>query len=596
MARKITEPNKPVLISYIRFSSETQLKGDSLRRQVEASKKYADEHGLEVDERYALKDLGKSAFHAEHKRCGALGVFLKLVEEGQIPKGSVLLLESFDRLSREKISVAVDTFRDITKRGIKIVTLLDGREYTEDADYTDWIILITMLSRAHEESETKSKRLKSAWEQKRKNIRTKPLTAKAPAWLSLDKKTGRFKKLPKRCQLVERAFTLYLEGYGADRIARIFNTEGIPAFQGKNGFHKSYIQKILNNYAVIGTFQPYIRDGRKRVPIGEPIPDYYPRIVSDGVFHETQERLRSNARGGGRTGKVNNLFAHIAKCGICHAPMQFIDKGKGDQQYLICDNARRARGCHETSFRYPEFEEAFLRSCSELDVRSILPSNHGDLDNETAQLVSKIDNAKGESSAITMQRKNLISMLKTSDDDLFVKEIKEELKHVIDEGRKLQKGIDEDTATLEKIRSSEKRAEEHLRDITELIKILKDTKDDDLTIIRQKLRTAIRQIVRRIDVFPNGLRGRILSMIRLQPEYIDLRETALGCEPDEYNEYLKATTGREKKLAAVWFNAGGFRELYYDGDNGFSVNIQGESSQDIWQKMQKLPHNTGDKS
>ena len=34
--------------SYIRMSTDTQLKGDSLRRQLEASKAYAENHNLEL--------------------------------------------------------------------------------------------------------------------------------------------------------------------------------------------------------------------------------------------------------------------------------------------------------------------------------------------------------------------------------------------------------------------------------------------------------------------------------------------------------------------------------------------------------------------
>ena len=34
--------------SYLRFSTAAQLEGDSLRRQTEAARKYAERHGLEL--------------------------------------------------------------------------------------------------------------------------------------------------------------------------------------------------------------------------------------------------------------------------------------------------------------------------------------------------------------------------------------------------------------------------------------------------------------------------------------------------------------------------------------------------------------------
>lgn len=111
-----------------------------------------------------------------------------------------------------------------------------------------------------------------------------------------------------------------------------------------------------------------------------------------------------------------------------------------------------------------------------------------------------------------------------------------------------------------------------------------------IAIIRQKLRTAICQLVKRIEVFPNGLKGRIFSMNRLQFEYVDLRQTELGCEPGEYDGYLKETTGREHRLVGICFNAGSFRELYYDGTR-LSVYIEGENTKGIWQELRKLIHN-----
>ncbi|MGA2935987.1 MAG: recombinase family protein, partial [Syntrophobacteraceae bacterium] len=90
----------PKAYSYIRFSTPDQLNGDSLRRQLDLSKRYAAQHGLVLDENLNLQDLGLSAYHGEHRE-GALGRFLELVKGSRISEGSVLLVESLDRLSRE---------------------------------------------------------------------------------------------------------------------------------------------------------------------------------------------------------------------------------------------------------------------------------------------------------------------------------------------------------------------------------------------------------------------------------------------------------------------------------------------------------------
>src|SRR5262245_24847644 len=94
---------KPRAYSYLRMSTEDQLKGDSRRRQLEASKAYAEEHGLDLADDAQLEDIGISAFKGANARDGALGQFLTAVRAGLVERGSFLLVESLDRLSREEI-------------------------------------------------------------------------------------------------------------------------------------------------------------------------------------------------------------------------------------------------------------------------------------------------------------------------------------------------------------------------------------------------------------------------------------------------------------------------------------------------------------
>ena len=95
--------NRPRAYSYLRFSTTEQLKGDSLRRQTQAARAYADTHGLDLDEALTFRDLGVSAFKGKNVAEGALGAFLQAVDAGRVPPGSWLLVENLDRLSRDKV-------------------------------------------------------------------------------------------------------------------------------------------------------------------------------------------------------------------------------------------------------------------------------------------------------------------------------------------------------------------------------------------------------------------------------------------------------------------------------------------------------------
>ena len=222
--------------SYVRFSTPDQLKGDSLRRQLAASKAYAEAHGLELDD--SLKDLGLSAFDGDNRTKGALATFLKKVESGAIPRGSVLLVESLDRLSREQVMDAQSLFLSIIRAGIKVVTLMDGQEYDEasiNANFAQLIMSLVIMSRAHEESLTKSKRGKDYW----KGVRIKadegcrkPGGRKPPNWLR--KNGDRLVRKPKEAAAIECMFQMYVDGLGGpETIAKKLNKH--PVYHDCNG-------------------------------------------------------------------------------------------------------------------------------------------------------------------------------------------------------------------------------------------------------------------------------------------------------------------------------------------------------------------------
>ncbi|MCX4136523.1 recombinase family protein, partial [Vibrio parahaemolyticus] len=128
-----------IAYSYIRFSSAQQAQGDSLRRQTQLAQRYCEENNLTLSDTN-FQDLGVSAFHSDNvKEDSGLGQFLEALEQGAIPEGSYLLVESLDRLSRAKVQTALIQMLRITQLGVKIVTLMDNRLYDKDLDTTDLI-------------------------------------------------------------------------------------------------------------------------------------------------------------------------------------------------------------------------------------------------------------------------------------------------------------------------------------------------------------------------------------------------------------------------------------------------------------------------
>src|SRR6516225_10104648 len=242
---------RPLAYSYIRMSTDLQLRGDSRRRQLEKSTAYAREHNLELADHAQLEDIGISAFKGANIKEGALGKFLRAVTEGRIERGSFLLIESLDRLSRQEVRKSLALFLSIIEAGITIVTLGHDRTYApEKTDVTDLITSLVIMSRAHEESVTKSQRVAAAWANKRAQADTQPLTAKCPAWLKLSPDRKRYEEIPDRVKVVRSIFEDTVSGIGTYTITRRLNRRGINSFGRSNGWQNGYVSKILTNRAV----------------------------------------------------------------------------------------------------------------------------------------------------------------------------------------------------------------------------------------------------------------------------------------------------------------------------------------------------------
>lgn len=342
--------------SYIRFSTPEQLKGDSLRRQLDDAHDWCDERGVELDD--SLRDLGKSAYRGSHAKFGALRRFLDLVEDGTVPRGSFLIVESLDRLSREAVLDALPRLLDLIAAGITVVTLIDGQEYSDDrlrSDPTPLIVSLLIMMRAHEESRSKSVRVSKAWAQKRKRAEEdgQAMTSIAPAWIRLvgGSREGHYELIPERAEIVEKMFHQTVAGKGRRSIANALNEAKVETWGsgGKKGarWHDSYVQKIINNPAAIGWFEPLGKlAGGDGLGTGV-IKNYFPAVVSEELFYAAQGASKTRRMGQGRSSNTHrNILRGLAKCHSCGSNLVIIDKGKRSSgPKLVCGSAHAGSGC-----------------------------------------------------------------------------------------------------------------------------------------------------------------------------------------------------------------------------------------------------------
>ena len=359
--------------SYLRFSSSAQSRGDSLRRQLAAAEAWAAERPhIELDT--TLRDLGVSAFKGDNRVKGALASFLERIKLGQVERGSYFLLESFDRLSRESETQAINLLTGITLAGVKVVTLLDGHEYDDKAEMIDLMRALIVMSRSHNENKARTDKVAQAWKAKKEEARRtgKVLSRRGPAWCVFNEETKRFDLIAERGRIIQRIFSECNDGLGITAIASRLNASTEEPFvKGSDGWHQGYVLTILRSPSVCGFYQPTLtanRPGQRmlRIAEGDAIANYYPRVVSDEVFHTAQAMIaKRNKRGGGkgRRGKsFPNILVGLGRCEECSGTLILGSRANSTavRHFRCYQQGRKHRCLNDRRYNCADVEELLM--------------------------------------------------------------------------------------------------------------------------------------------------------------------------------------------------------------------------------------------
>lgn len=411
--------------SYVRFSSERQRLGDSVRRQVQLAKIWAEQHGIELDD-CTYQDLGVSAYDRKNETA-RLGAFLTAVSNGKVPAGSYLLIENLDRLSRAGILPTIELIQQLTQADIRVVLLADdGRVIDKESvkDLTSILIAVISAARAHDESAQKSKRIRAARDTRRAKLADgtseRILTSVCSGWLTANKAKTGFEVIPAMVESVKKVFDLAIAGHGTVAIARMANIAKWPA-PGKNtDWHASLVSRITKNRVVLGEYQPHIYRNGKRLPTGDPIIGYYPAIIDEPTFLQAQHAIAGRAKIPGRRDLTyKNVFFGILKCGSCGATLTRKNKTSSTQPgyhlWMCADRVRGLTKCKSISglskYRLDislltgmiQFEFGQLASQKRADaLRGHISAMEADIDQKRTQVENIADSLTlNRSSALT---------------------------------------------------------------------------------------------------------------------------------------------------------------------------------------------------
>lgn len=493
------------LYSYIRFSTAEQAAGSSTARQTEFAERYAAENGLYLDTSLTLRDEGLSAYHQTHIKQGALGAFLRAIENGQVEPGSLLVIEALDRLSRAEPIEAQALLYQIINAGITVVTASDGKHYDRaslKSNPMDLVYSLLVMIRAHEESETKATRVSAAiriacedWISGKK--RTHIRNGRAPEWLE---ETGSntpplFRIIPERGEALKTAINLYMAGHGAAAIVKQLNREKIT-YTGRP-LNSSHLYKIIQAQTLIGI---------KEISVsGETyhLPDYYPAILTPVEFDKLRAIKGSRPRAS--TSNIPGVFTGIGicYCGYCGATMNGINmqgRSRADgtlsdgHRRLICASHSLKQNCPiGSSCSLAIVERALLNYC-----RDHLTAHELD-NNDTTKAKLQADLAGTESELNDIKRKSdrlTEALLQTDQPPLTIMRTMRELETRQEELNMRRRQIGSELRTLQ-TESTDKL-------LNEWADVVADVTNLDYTA-RTNARTLCSRTFDRIDVFVKGM-------------------------------------------------------------------------------------------
>ncbi|HWD41741.1 MAG TPA: recombinase family protein [Fimbriimonas sp.] len=497
---------------YIRFSTPKQEKGASKERQLEDCQAFCARRQWPIAD--TIQDLGRSAWTGAHLTAGNLGKFAERVRAGEVPPGSVLVVEKLDRLSRQDPRTTQRWMEDLCAKGLSIATVSGDRVYDDAGLRTDLMGTFEILMRAklaHDESTQKSERVldRIGRNIQRAKETGRVITAKAPGWLVARKDRSGFDPIPERVAVVTLIYELAAEGKGARWIAKELNERGIPAWgrwrrpNSTPTWEITSVALILKQPSVEGDYVPgFSNTSANRTKFKERLVGYYPRIVDADLVARARAAVASRKTGGGRhTKNVANLFAGIVVCGACGHKMNVRTNGEANpKRYWQCVYSTRSRGCEQREmFRYEPFEAAALDAVLHLALDDRFfssPDRTGQLANQVAEIAKAISDRKE-------QAENLLALL--------ARKHSPERESALDAVEGELRGLEVDHERVAKelaLARGSVSPTEHLRRVRDVRDELNDQDRETRRTARLKVQTAFRELGCRVvcEVDENGTR------------------------------------------------------------------------------------------
>ena len=386
------------VFTYARWSTDPQSWGDSERRQRTAAESWCAHNDCALaDERFI--DAGVSA-RSGRNRQGNLGRLLSIAKPGDI-----LLVEDADRLSRQDWLTGMNFLSEILAKGVKVVTLSNGNEITEDNFRRNpGVFLPAILKQflANDENEKRAHRVREAMDTKRRLIEQGKATfGRLPGWLRWSAPPKDSNRKPvvvsEKVETVRKIFKLCIEGKGVQEIVNLMRDTPAVANTKNPNWNKGSVHHLLKDRAVLG------------IHVGSDTPNVFPQIIDRETFALAAEKLKQRKNYSVVLKHRNNsLFTNIAVCAKCGQPLRKQScRGSGKTYYyLVCGgHLQKKSDCKFASVSYAQFESSFAFALTHsVKIRELL--------SEDGSAPSQIDRFRDELAAVQGRLNELLKELR----------------------------------------------------------------------------------------------------------------------------------------------------------------------------------------
>ena len=317
------EPRKKKMAAYCRVSTDQVEQLSSYEAQVSYYTNYIENHpNYEMAGIYA--DEGISATNTKKRE-----QFNKMISDCKDGKIDMIITKSISRFARNTLD-CLNYVRELKELGVGVIF---EKESINTLDSKGEVLITILASLAQDESRSISENctwgIRRQFEQGKVRVNHKK-------FLGYDKdEDGELIINKKEAQIIKRIYKDYLDGKGANRIAKELENEGVKNWNGKARWYESSIRKMLQNEKYKGdallqkTYTVDFLTKERAVNNGE-VPMYYvekshPAIIDKEIWEavqlEMQRRKDYMERYGiGQLDFVNmedNPFRGRVICGEC---------------------------------------------------------------------------------------------------------------------------------------------------------------------------------------------------------------------------------------------------------------------------------------